>query len=408
MKSKYLKIATAFSIILFFGFFIATIKVMSIPDNIKISNGSIEKINFNNNDFQNNFIYKFESNNKNINKKDSLNISIKLFGVIPVKKMTLSFVPEFKVVPGGQPIGVKINMDGILVVGFSDIDTEKGWRQSPALTSGVSIGDRIVEVNGIKVNSCSELSNIINNNKDEVLKLKLINDNETRIVQVKPVETKNKGEYKIGLWVRDSTAGVGTLTFYYDKSNIFGALGHPISDIDTGIILPIRNGKIYNAKIISIEQGVRGRPGELRGTFSIEDDIGNIEKNTPCGIFGKTTNSINKKIYNEPIPIAMQSEIKEGPAKILTSIEGNEVKEYEIYIEKLTQQSKPNSKSMIIRITDKELLSKTGGIVQGMSGSPIIQDGKLVGAVTHVFVNKPDMGYGIYIEWMLKDAGIDF
>lgn len=408
MKSKYLKIATAFSIILFFGFFIATIKVMSIPDNIKISNGSIEKINFNNNDFQNNFIYKFESNNKNINKKDSLNISIKLFGVIPVKKMTLSFVPEFKVVPGGQPIGVKINMDGILVVGFSDIDTEKGWRQSPALTSGVSIGDRIVEVNGIKVNSCSELSNIINNNKDEVLKLKLINDNETRIVQVKPVETKNKGEYKIGLWVRDSTAGVGTLTFYYDKSNIFGALGHPISDIDTGIILPIRNGKIYNAKIISIEQGVRGRPGELRGTFSIEDDIGNIEMNTPCGIFGKTTNSINKKIYNEPIPIAMQSEIKEGPAKILTSIEGNEVKEYEIYIEKLTQQSKPNSKSMIIRITDKELLSKTGGIVQGMSGSPIIQDGKLVGAVTHVFVNKPDMGYGIYIEWMLKDAGIDF
>ncbi|SKA82064.1 stage IV sporulation protein B [Caloramator quimbayensis] len=410
MKSKYLSILTSFSIVIALTFFAATINVISLPDDIKIS-GSSTQINLRNNSLKNNLIYKIDSNSSEKNskfKKDTLNISIKLFGIIPVKKMTLSIVPEFKVIPGGQPIGVKINMDGILVVGFSDIDTQNGWKQSPALTSGINIGDRIIEINGVKVNRCSELSSIINNNKDSVLKIKVINSEKTRIVDVKPVETKNKNEYKIGLWVRDSTAGVGTLTFYDDKNNIFGALGHPISDVDTMLILPISSGKIYNAKIVSVEQGVRGRPGELRGTFSMEDEIGDIEKNTSTGIYGKINSRVSKNIYNYAIPIALQNEIKEGPAKILTSIDGNEVKEYSIYIEKLTQQSKPNSKSMIIRVTDSELLRKTGGIVQGMSGSPIIQDGKLAGAVTHVFVNKPDMGYGIYIEWMLKEAGINF
>ncbi|QCX32684.1 SpoIVB peptidase [Caloramator sp. E03] len=411
MKSKYFKIATGFSIIIAIALFAATINVMSMPGNIKISGSKSEQINFKNNSLKNNFIYKVESNNNEkglTNKNNSLNISIKLFGIIPVKKMTLSFVPEFKVIPGGQPIGVKINIDGILVVGFADVETGKGWKQSPALAAGINIGDRIVEINGTKVDNCNELSNMINSNKDSILKIKLSNNDGFRTVEVKPLETKNKDEYKIGLWVRDSTAGIGTLTFYYDKTNIFGALGHPISDVDTGIIIPINSGKIYTAKIMAIEQGVRGKPGELKGTFSIEDEIGSIEKNTPSGIYGKFTGKVDKPLYSKPIPIAMQNEIKEGPAKILTSINGNEVKEYDIYIEKLTQQTKPNSKSMIIRITDNELLSKTGGIVQGMSGSPIIQDGKLVGAITHVFVNKPDMGYGIYIEWMLKEAGIDF
>ncbi|WP_371414835.1 SpoIVB peptidase [Caloramator sp. E03] len=411
LKSKYFKIATGFSIIIAIALFAATINVMSMPGNIKISGSKSEQINFKNNSLKNNFIYKVESNNNEkglTNKNNSLNISIKLFGIIPVKKMTLSFVPEFKVIPGGQPIGVKINIDGILVVGFADVETGKGWKQSPALAAGINIGDRIVEINGTKVDNCNELSNMINSNKDSILKIKLSNNDGFRTVEVKPLETKNKDEYKIGLWVRDSTAGIGTLTFYYDKTNIFGALGHPISDVDTGIIIPINSGKIYTAKIMAIEQGVRGKPGELKGTFSIEDEIGSIEKNTPSGIYGKFTGKVDKPLYSKPIPIAMQNEIKEGPAKILTSINGNEVKEYDIYIEKLTQQTKPNSKSMIIRITDNELLSKTGGIVQGMSGSPIIQDGKLVGAITHVFVNKPDMGYGIYIEWMLKEAGIDF
>ncbi|MCX7884406.1 MAG: SpoIVB peptidase [Caloramator sp.] len=410
MKNKYIKILTSFSIAIVLAFFIATINVMSMPENIKISSGCA-KVNFRNNSLKNNLIYKIESTSNENNlraKKDKLNLSIKLFGVIPVKKMTLSIIPEFKVIPGGQPIGVKINMDGILVVGFSDIDGDKGWKQSPALTAGINIGDRIIEINGTKVNSCNELSSIINNNKDVPLKIKIIKDGEVKLISVKPVQTKNKGEYKIGLWVRDSTAGVGTLTFYDDNTKIFGALGHPISDVDTGLILPINTGKIYNAKILSIERGVRGKPGELRGAFSIEDEIGNIEKNSATGIFGKISSKIYKNIYNNPIPIAMQNEVKEGSAKILTSIDGSEVKEYSIYIEKLTQQSKPSSKSMIIRVTDNELLSKTGGIVQGMSGSPIIQDGKLVGAVTHVFVNKPDMGYGIYIEWMLKEAGVKF
>lgn len=411
MKNKYLRFAASVAIIVVLVFLAATINVMSMPGNMEITDNSISQVSLNNKSWKSNFIYKIDSSSKNSSKEnsanpDKLDINIKLFGVIPVKKVTLNIIPETRVIPGGQPIGVKISMDGILVVGFSDIDTKSGRKQSPAAVGGVEIGDRILEVNDCRINNCSELSDIINKNGDKTLKLKLCKNNENRIVNIKPVETNNLNEYKIGLWVRDSTAGVGTLTFYDPSTRIFGALGHPISDVDTGILLPIKDGKIYNAKIISVEQGVKGKPGELRGTFSGEDEIGILEKNTPAGIYGRITGKCEKNIYNKPIPIATQNEVKEGPAKILTSIDGSEVKEYSIYIEKVTQQTKPNSKSMIIRVTDSELLAKTGGIVQGMSGSPIIQDGKLAGAVTHVFVNRPDMGYGVYIEWMIKESGL--
>ena len=339
--------------------------------------------------------------------KAQSSIDLKIFNFLPAKSAKPAMTPEVKVIPGGQPIGVKIYTKGILVVGFSDIDTPSGKKQSPSIIGGIELGDRIVEINGNKVNTCRELIDFVNKNKNNTINIKVNNNTKEKIIKVKPLETEKNGEYKIGLWVRDTTSGVGTMTFYDPESGTFGALGHPINDIDTGLMLTIRDGKIYNAKIMSVEQGTRGNPGELRGMFDEQDVIGNLQKNTSSGIFGKMTKKLESKLYDKPIAVASQNEVKEGPAKVLTSIEGSEVKEYDIYIEKVTEQSKPNSKSMIIRVTDKELISKTGGIVQGMSGSPIIQNGKLIGAVTHVFVNRPDMGYGIYAEWMLKESGIN-
>ncbi|MDF2672714.1 MAG: spoIVB [Clostridiales bacterium] len=414
MKNNAFKIFISFFITLMFIFLAATVKVMSMPGDIKLSEGKKNLNSLESSNLKSNFIYKLnmpnEEEEQEYSNQNTLDVNVKLFGVFPVKTVTLNFMPEIKVIPGGQPIGVKLYTEGVLVVGFADVDTVSGKKQSPAVISGVEMGDSIIEINGMKINNNSHVSEIINKNRSGILNVKLNRKGDIKSVSIKPIEAKTKDEYKIGLWIRDFTAGVGTLTFYDPVSGKFGALGHPINDVDTGSLLSVKNGKIYNARILSIEQGVKGKPGELRGIFSEEDEAGFLKKNTSSGIYGETTNlnGLTSREYNhKPIPIARQNEVKEGAAKILTSIDDGNVKAYDIYIEKLTQQSKPNSKGMIIRITDKELLEKTGGIVQGMSGSPIIQDGKIIGAVTHVFVNRPDMGYGIYIEWMLQEIGMN-
>ena len=209
------------------------------------------------------------------------------------------------------------------------------------------------------------------------------------------------------MWVRDSTAGIGTLTFYHEDTNTFGALGHPITDGDTNTTFTIKDGDLLSASILSVRKGEKGVPGELRGLFVNEKkSIGQIESNSSSGIFGKTYQPLVNSIFNQPMSVGFRNEVVEGPAKIITTIDDNGPKEYDIEIIKLLQQDKSGPKSMIIRVTDEELLSKTGGIVQGMRGSPIIQNDKIVGAVTHVLINKPEIGYGIYIEWMLEEAGI--
>lgn len=411
MKNRRIGLFISFFAITLILFTAATLNIISIPDNVKVicNNSSIR---YEDKDYKSNFLYKIDSNRHSEaiscnNNLEKLDVCVKLFGVIPVKKVTLNIAPEVKLIPGGQPIGVKLYTNGVLVVGFSDVETTSGKKQSPAAEGGIEIGDSIIEVNNHNVKDSQELSRIVNSNKDKNLNIKVNRKNKMITVNVKAIETKNAGEYKIGLWVRDSTAGVGTLTFYEPNSGEFGALGHPINDVDTGSLLSVKDGKIYNANIVSVEQGVRGKPGELRGMFSDEDEIGILEKNTTEGIYGKIKEKVADSDYSKPLKVARQDEIQEGPAKILTSINGCSVKAYDVYIEKTTEQSKPNSKSMVIKVTDKELLAKTGGIVQGMSGSPIIQNDKIIGAVTHVFVNRPDMGYGIYIEWMLQQAGLD-
>jgi stage IV sporulation protein B len=333
--------------------------------------------------------------------------SVNVLGVFPIKSVSIKSVSnDIVLYPGGQPIGVKLSTKGVLVVALSDIKTEGGKTTSPAAVAGIQIGDNIIKINGLTMKNSEQTQNQINNCEGKDLKVLIERKGEQIETVIKPVKSSDDNKYKVGLWIRDSTAGVGTLTFYDEKSGVFAALGHPITDVDTGTILNINSGEIISSSIISVKKGLRGSPGELKGIFVNEEDtLGKIQKNTECGIFGKSeTKLINKS--SKPMKVALRSEIKEGPAKILTTIDGEEPKFYDIQIEKLLAQDNPGPKSMVIKVTDEKLLQKTGGIVQGMSGSPIIQDNKIVGAVTHVLINKPDVGYGIYIEWMLKDANI--
>lgn len=344
----------------------------------------------------------------NINQNLERKAKVKLFGLIPVKSVTIDKVPdEIMVYPGGQPIGIKLSMKGVLVVALSDITTDKGKVTSPSANAGIQVGDSILKINKTEIDSSEDVLREVNRSQGKKIILTIDRKGQNIKKEVIPIKSNLDDGYKIGLWIRDSTAGVGTLTFYDPKTNKFAALGHPITDMDTGTILSISKGQIVTSSIMSIKKGLRGNPGELKGIFVNEDMIlGSIYKNCPCGIYGKSTTPLYNSIANKPVKIALRDEIKEGPAKILTTVDGDQPKYYDIQIVKLLQQDSPGPKSMLIKVTDPVLLQKTGGIVQGMSGSPIIQNGKLVGAVTHVLVNKPDTGYGIYVEWMIKDADL--
>lgn len=312
---------------------------------------------------------------------------------------------KLKVYLGGSPLGIKLNTEGVLVVGLSDVKTEKGEDISPGAMAGIEIGDSIIKVNNKEILSAEDLSEMININKGEKLNILVRHKEEVQERVLTPIKSSDN-KFKIGLWVRDCTTGIGTLSFYEETSNIYGALGHAITDVDTGNLMTVRDGKIVSSNIISVKKGEKGNPGELKGIFVDDTNkLGNIEKNNECGIFGVANEEILNKI-GEPIEIALKDEVKVGKAEIVTTVDGKTPERYEVMVEKVLRQDESNSKSMVIKIVDERLLNKTGGIVQGMSGSPIIQDGKLIGAVTHVLVNKPEVGYGVYIEWMLKEAEI--
>jgi stage IV sporulation protein B len=342
--------------------------------------------------------------------QDYKNVDVKFMGIFPVKSVNVKSVPDISLYPGGVCVGVKLNTKGVLVVALSDIETKNGKISSPSAASGIMIGDSIISINNKNIESSEMLVSEINKNKEEEIEFDIERKGEKLTKKVTPVKSDSDSRYKIGLWVRDSTAGVGTLTFYDSKTKKFAALGHPVTDVDTGTILSINKGEVVSSSIVSIRKGMRGNPGELKGIFMNEDVIlGNIFKNTECGIFGVASDKVigtwNKKGI-KPMKIALKNEIKEGKAQIITTIDEGGPKYYDIEIVKLLEQNSPGPKSMVIKVTDPILLQKTGGIVQGMSGSPIKQNNKIIGAVTHVLINKPDTGYGIYIEWMLKDSDI--
>lgn len=335
--------------------------------------------------------------------KDKL--ELKLLGLIPIKSVSVSKIKDLELYPGGVNVGIKISTKGVLVVAHSDITSIDGKKESPAKASGIELGDIITKFNGEEIENSRDLSKKLSEIDKNTVSIEYMRNGirETKNIQLE----KEDNEYKLGLWVRDSTAGIGTLTFYDKNTNLFGALGHPITDGDTNKPFIIKEGNLLNSSIISVRKGEKGSPGELKGLFVNErESIGNIDKNTEAGIFGNGSDKLINPIFDKPLKVGFRSEIKEGAAQIITTIDENGPKAYDIEIIKLLPQEEPGAKSMVIKVVDEELLSKTGGIVQGMSGSPIIQNNKIIGAVTHVLINKPDVGYGIYIEWMLKDAGI--
>lgn len=327
----------------------------------------------------------------------------------PVKKVNVKVLKDFKVLPGGQSIGVKLNTKGVLVVGHHLIQTANG-RLSPGETAGIKIGDMITEINGKTIERMSDVAPFIQHSgkTGEPLNIVLLRDSKQIRTKLTPLKAKDEESYRIGLYIRDSAAGIGTMTFIHPGSMKYGALGHVISDGDTKKPIQVENGQIVRSTVTSIQRGSNGDPGEKLARFSPDHEIiGNITTNSPFGIFGKLNTNVKNGIMDQALPIALSHQVKEGPAKILTVIEKDKVEEFDVEIVSSIPQKFPATKGMVVKITDKRLLEKTGGIVQGMSGSPIIQDGKLIGAVTHVFVNDPTSGYGVHIEWMLNEAGIN-
>jgi stage IV sporulation protein B len=331
------------------------------------------------------------------------------FAGIPIKKSTVRVLKDIKLIPSGQSIGVQLNTLGVLVVGYHQVDSTNG-RVSPGEVAGIKVGDIISKINGNEISNMSELTRYLDDiqNKNLPIKLNVIRNKETFETDLVPVQDSLDKNYKIGLYVRDSASGIGTLTFIEPNSGKYGALGHVISDADTKLPIVVKDGTIYNSTVTSIDKGTDGNPGEKLARFSTgKEKIGNIYSNTPFGIFGALSKNNVFEQNSIALPIALSSEVKKGPAQILTVVDGNKVEKFDIEIVSTVPQRVPAIKGIIIKITDPRLLEKTGGIVQGMSGSPIIQNGKLVGAVTHVFVNDPTSGYGVHIEWMVKEAGID-
>ncbi|MEN1970142.1 SpoIVB peptidase [Lentibacillus sp. N15] len=326
----------------------------------------------------------------------------------PVKKVDLSVLDDIRVVPGGQSIGVQLHTLGVLVVGHHLVKGTTG-SMSPGEQADIKVGDVILKINGEPINEMTDVKPYVEEagKKGKDLDVTLKRGKETIDTTLHPVKDKKDKKYQIGLYIRDSAAGIGTMTFYEPKSKKYGALGHVISDMDTQKPIQVHNGTIVGSNVTSIEKGNNGTPGEKQAKFSVnEDKLGNITKNSPFGIFGELNKSIKNGIYDKPMPIALSHQVKEGPAKILTVVDGEKVEPFDVEVVSSVPQKSPATKGMIIKITDPKLLKKTGGIVQGMSGSPIIQDGKVIGAVTHVFVNDPTSGYGVHIEWMLQETGI--
>lgn len=325
--------------------------------------------------------------------------TFRFLGVIPLRTVQVVRTDETYLTPGGCAVGITLYTRGVLVVGLGSVRTAVG-AVSPGSAAGLQPGDVIVQVCGEQLRDTAHLAELCADHADDV---PLVVEREGREipVTVRPALDADAGEYRLGLWVRDSTAGVGTLSFYDTDTGWFAALGHAISDVDTHSTLTVREGRLVRAEIVDITRGTAGEPGELLGVFSTTDaPVGNIQLNTDYGIYG---------LMQEPfdgaygaVPLAYAYEAHEGAATILSTISGDEVQAFSCNIVRVSTQQEPATKGMVIEVTDEALLEQTGGIVQGMSGSPILQDGKLIGVVTHVFVNDPAKGYCVYAEWMYR------
>lgn len=327
--------------------------------------------------------------------------TLNLLGVIPVKNVTVTNKPLPQVYVSGEAFGIKLYTDGVIVVGTQNVDVD-GKQVNPAKDAGIRVGDVIVAINNVNVYTSSDVTEILNDNNGEPYTLKIKRDDRYRTFVLSPAYSKREGLYKAGMWVRDSTAGIGTITFYNKESGTFAALGHQVNDVDTNEIMPLLEGEAVGAEVTDVQKGSTGSTGSLCCEFQ-DYTIGRLIENSYCGIYGSYTAVPEKcKAYT----VASKQEVKRGDAKILCTLSGNEIKEYDVKITKINYSSN-GEKDIVFKVTDDELISKTGGIVQGMSGSPIIQNNMLVGAVTHVIVNNPEKGYAIFAETMLEESNAE-
>ncbi len=329
---------------------------------------------------------------------ESFEVDLKIFGVIPFSRVSVEIVDEMYVSVLGNPFGMKIYTDGVLVIESADVTTNSGAK-NPAEEAGIRVGDYIKKVNGQTVSCNEDLLQLVVESNGENMSFVVVRDQKEFSCSVKPVLDSSSGVYRIGIWVRDSSAGIGTLTFYSPSNNIICGLGHGICDSDTETLLQIEYGELVEAEIVSVERGTAGNPGSLKGKLSYTE-IADISLNCKQGVYGVMKQSVAAENLTE---VALKQDVYDGDAQILCTVSGSTPKLYSCKI-KRNGSKNSSSQNLIVTVTDKELIAATGGIVQGMSGSPILQDGKLVGALTHVLVSDSQKGYAVYAETMLETA----
>lgn len=365
----------------------------TLPDNIISYNSEV-------NDFSS--FYSFVDNEKtqsvDYQGVSAQKTTLKLLGTIPVKDVGITDKPSGTVFVSGEAFGIKLYTDGVIVVGTKDVELD-GKTVNPAKEAGICVGDVIISINGINVYSSDDVIDAINNNNGLDYRIKVKRDGRYKNFTLKPVYSNKEGCYKAGMWVRDSTAGIGTVTFYNKQSGMFAALGHQINDVDTNEIMPLLEGEAVGATVTGVQSGNKNTAGSLCCRFE-DYTVGRLMENTSCGIYGSYTSVSDKtKEYS----VAAAQEVKKGSAQIISTVDGNSPQTYDIEIVKVNYKG-DGEKDIVFKVKDDKLIEKTGGIVQGMSGSPIIQNNKLVGAVTHVIVDNPKKGYGIFAQTMYEKS----
>ncbi len=331
--------------------------------------------------------------------KGNYEVSVKLFGLLPLKTIQVKVMDPMELIPSGEPVGIYVETSGLLVLSTTSVEGEDGLIYEPA-GNVVQTGDYIMQIGSQPVKTIKEFNAAVQSNGEKRITILIRRNGETTRVSIKPVRAKD-GSFRLGIWVREDAQGIGTMTYVTEKGK-FGALGHGVTDADTGTLMKLGGGELFQTQILDIVKGQKGDPGELEGYINMVADncIGTIGKNTSLGIFGELDTEYKNHVKEKALPVGLKQDIHEGDAYIYSRMEGKQEK-YKVRIESINISSMDN-KGMVICVTDQELLSVTGGIVQGMSGSPIVQDGKLIGAVTHVFVDDPTRGYGAFIENMLS------
>ena len=309
---------------------------------------------------------------------------------------------ERTLIPVGRAVGIKLFADGVMVVGLAQVGQE-GAADSPARNCGLKTGDVITHINSEEVSTIEEVQEALQASGGAKLTIRALRGDKQ--IQLTATPTENgQGDYQLGAWIRDSMAGIGTVTWYDPATGCFGALGHGINDVDTALLMPLQSGSIMYATVSDVQKGVQGKPGELHGAFEVTRDMGELTANTGSGVFGQLTDPALVEGL-QPVEVAARSQVKTGKATILSNVSGDTVEEYTVEIIHVYPGDE-SGRDLMLKVTDQRLLDTTGGIVQGMSGSPILQNGRIVGAVTHVLVNDPTRGYGILAETMLKTAAV--